>query len=163
MKTVKPSPKLKDTTKYLKCALNPTELLARAKSLAHANGEIKSVTAQLAEAKANLPKKIAELEAEQGRLAQIVANEAELRDVPCLQRWTEDDRIEVVRLDSMEVVELRAPTTDERQLKLELEKEVARAAEAAEPPTQADAAKALADASVPTPPEPPPAAAADVE
>ena len=106
-------------TRTLPCVLTDDELLARGDALARQHAAIKDEEAAQAGEKKRMKEALDELTGEQARLARIVRDKAEPRDVEC--RIVHDyatQAVQVVRTDTGEVIESRAMTDRERQIGL---------------------------------------------
>lgn len=106
-------------TRTLPVTLTTDELLARGDGLARAHRAVRDEQAKQKAVKEEMKQRLEDLEGEVGKLARIVRDKAEDRDVEC--RIVHDylaNAVQVVREDTGEVIEARAMTDRERQIGL---------------------------------------------
>lgn len=109
-------PEVGSAIRKLPVALNEVELLERHQALAKTLDELDAEEGALARIKADYKATFEALHQEQARLRGIVKDRAEPRDVVVRHILdVAEDVVRVVREDTGEVIETRAPTADERQ------------------------------------------------
>ncbi|MGE0463439.1 MAG: hypothetical protein AB7Q16_18915 [Vicinamibacterales bacterium] len=109
-------PEVGSAVRSLPVTLTEAELLDRHQALATALDELDAEEGALARIKADYKATFEALHEEQARLRRIVKDRAEPRDVVVRHVLdVAEDVVRVVREDTGEVVETRAPTPDERQ------------------------------------------------
>lgn len=103
----------------LPVALTATELLDRGDQLARAHQAVRIEQAEQKAKKEDLKQRLEDLEGEVGKLARIVRDKSEPRDVECARVFDFDkSTVEIVRTDTGEVVSSRTMTDQERQIGL---------------------------------------------
>lgn len=107
----------------LPCKLTAAELEERLHEAKTAVDEIATLAGEVADLKKEAKEKQSEIDAKQRRindLAKIADAGEEERDVPCHYRYLiESNAVELVRLDTSDIVEQRAMTAEERQQQLD--------------------------------------------
>lgn len=104
---------------FLECALTSAELAARSKEAADTQLKLRETETEKKRIDQKLGSEIKLLQQEVDRLAAIVRNEKERRDVECTSEIDWDSfRIRFIRLDTGEVYRERELTEDERQSNL---------------------------------------------
>ena len=118
-----PKGKVKQITEYLRYDFTRMELVERAQELARSLQEIQRLEDNLASVKKNIQSQVAEQEAKRNRLSNCVAAGYEMRDVPCEVRFNdpESKKKTVVRLDSLEIVQVLPMDGYECQEELDFE------------------------------------------
>jgi len=107
----------------LKCLLTDEEKQAKAGELAMATTSLEEKEDEKAEVSASFNAAIKELKARCGRVATVVTNGYEYREVECeIEHDYKDGTITTIRRDTMEVVGQRSMTTEEREQGLPFEK-----------------------------------------
>ena len=110
-------------TERLPVVLTRDELLDRGQRLAQCDADLASHMSYEESIKKDLKAKSTKIEAERSRLANVVRQKAELRDVQCdVLGYFEENVVRTTRKDNGEVTSERAMTLDERQEALDLEK-----------------------------------------
>lgn len=100
----------------LRCALHPAEVAERADRCAIKMGERDKVAIELKVVSAELRTQIKALEGEISSLGRMVREKVETREVECKEvEAFGQNAVQVVRLDTGEVVRERAMTSDEQQ------------------------------------------------
>jgi hypothetical protein len=94
-------------TRVLKVALSPVEIIERALSMAQLQGAIEKRESERQEANRCIREGLRAMREEVSRMGRVMAEKAEPREVACEVRWT-DGRMDVVRLDTGEVIESRS-------------------------------------------------------
>lgn len=100
--------------RWLPVTLTENEILERSKALAETLQTKRRVENEKANEMRNYGEQLKDLAGEIAKLGQVVATGEESRSVNCEQRHNEG-RIEVVRLDTGEVIESREASGDELQ------------------------------------------------
>ena len=104
-------------TRFLPVHLGKQELEAKSQELANAITELEELKVEYERIKSTMNGQIKEKEKEYKRLAIVVRDKIENREVECFTRRSERNlTIEVVRADTYEVVQTRPMTESERQL-----------------------------------------------
>ena len=116
---------VKTTTEYLKCILTDDEFREYSSTLARKYSDIQELESQKKAITSDFASRINSATEETSRLARIIQNKCEYRNVDCEILYNYDKGIvTVIRLDTGEEVKSRAMTSDERQKKMfEEEKE----------------------------------------
>lgn len=116
--------KEQECTKHLKYEFEPEELQALGQDLASKHNELDELEEALNAIKAEYKDKITRVESVISSLVRKVNAKHEYRDIDCVQAWDYDAAIyTVTRRDSMETIEERALTDEERQLELSTEED----------------------------------------
>ena len=103
-------------TRLLVCDLTEDEISERAKQLAVSKGEMEQHQLHAKEIKADLKKKGEQLRAQISQLARACREGKEEREIVCELLYDEDElTVDVVRVDTGQVVSSRPMTDDERQ------------------------------------------------
>ena len=106
-------------TETLRCDLSEAEVRDRADQAARAFGEAAESEVELTAIGTEMRGQIKRLRAQVGELLRAVREAAEYRPVDCVERRNEGEaNVEVVRVDTGEIVRSRPFTQDERQLGL---------------------------------------------
>ncbi len=106
-------------TETLRCDLSEAEVSDRAENAALAFGEAEEVEAEFKATAEEQRGQIKRLRARVGELLRAVREAAEYRSVDCVERRNEGEaKVEVIRVDTGELVRSRPFTPDERQLAL---------------------------------------------
>lgn len=109
----------KRIVRNLPVKLTNDELIEFGRRLAQTNGDIHTEEDRQTQIKAELKAKLGAIESERSRLAGIVSAARENRDVPCDMVFNYSQlMVEVIRLDTKEVIETRRMTEAEQQRKL---------------------------------------------
>lgn len=106
-------------TETLRCDLSEAEVRDRADQAARAFGEAAESEDELTGIATEMRGQIKRLRAQVGELLRAVREAAEYRPVDCVERRNESEaKVEVIRVDTGEIVRSRPFTPDERQLGL---------------------------------------------
>lgn len=121
----KPQLEVKKSKRTLQCKFAPAELLQLGKDLAERTKLYSQTEAEKKQVTKQFDAKLAEIEAQIQQLSNNLQSGYEYRSVDCTETVgePEENRKTVRRLDTNEVVEVRELTNDEKQRKLEFEKE----------------------------------------
>ncbi|HUV71687.1 MAG TPA: hypothetical protein VMW25_01625 [Clostridia bacterium] len=111
-------------TRHLKCDLTKEELLQAGEDLAKAIDGVTTLEEQLASVQKDFKAKIAALEAEITIKQRLVRNKNEFRFVECqlTLNYTTLQAVSV-RTDTEEIIEERKMTQEEKQMKIEFDKD----------------------------------------
>lgn len=101
---------------HLPCQLTGQELVLKSKALAELLCDQANIELEKKEANADFKARLDSIDTKMASLAQEVRTGREYRDVACIERadWT-DNRVEIVRTDTGEVVRIRPLQQGERQ------------------------------------------------
>jgi len=105
-------------TRMLAVALTPAELLTAGQWLAEVTRAVSDEEKRAIEVKNSLKHEMAMLETRRSSLATLISRGTELREVEIRKQFDDAGHVEVIRCDTGKVIEVRAPTDDERQTKL---------------------------------------------
>ncbi len=107
------------TKEYLKCILTEPEIKDAGAMLAKTYSEITELEEQKKSQASDFKAKIDGATAQASILARKIQNGYEFRNIDCEEAWDYEDKVvEVMRLDTGEIIKTRAMTTDELQKKL---------------------------------------------
>lgn len=110
---------LRRSTRLLPCKLNETELNAKGQELAQTVQEIAGEEIRQKGIKDQLKARLSELQSRQSKIALVVTQREEYRDVVVVVELREDGTVQERRLDTEEVMIVRPMKDEERQLTLE--------------------------------------------
>jgi len=110
----------KSETRHLPCTLTIDEIAAHAAELAIKVRDHDVIEEEKKSANSTFKARLDGLETEMRRLARLVREKKESRDVECM--WVADfdaGRVDLVRQDNGEIVDTRAMTPEDRQVSFE--------------------------------------------
>lgn len=110
---------LRETVRQLAVPLADGELLRLGSDLASVNQEIETHAAKEKDVKSQLKAERDSLESRRTKISALVRAREERREVRCSVRFLDSEQVQVVRLDTDEVVETRQPTAGELQREIE--------------------------------------------
>lgn len=123
-------------TRSLPVALTDQEYMVRAADMVKAHEEAVKAKSDLDDVRSAMNERIKDAEGRREKLAYILHNRAEPRDVECYEVINEG-KVEIVRSDTFEVIDYRFHTKHDLQLPLIFEKEQVHVAGALDaPPTE---------------------------
>lgn len=101
---------------HLPCQLDSRELVLKSKSLAQCLADQAAIEFEKKEANADFKQRLDAIDAKMVTLADEVRTGREYRDVPCIEsaEWSEN-RVNIIRTDTGEVVRIRPLQQGERQ------------------------------------------------
>ena len=126
-------PRPSTTTKHLRHDFTPDELAELGAKLADQYDEHRNIEEELNAVKADFKERTLCAEREIGRLSRLIKARFDMRGIECRYEWNKPDSgvVQIVRIDTGELVQERPMSDDERQEELPLE------APTAEAPTEA--------------------------
>lgn len=102
--------------KCLPCEMTLEEIAERGEELAEFQQRLENLEWK----RKSVASQITHLKDESRTAVQEISSGKKDRDVSCIRRFNSDDKIELIRTDTNELVLTREPTSDEKQLRLNL-------------------------------------------
>ena len=100
----------------LPCALDSQEMVLKSKQLAQLLCDQSNIELEKKEANASFKEQLDDIDTKMSALALEVRTGREYREVPCTERADyQDNRVEIIRMDTGEVVRIRPLLQGERQ------------------------------------------------